>query len=187
MNTLDAAFQNIYLILIIYGIFVLIYGLLAKPGCRGKSMAIAIIDHGGLIGLAAILSMPLISPFHVDIIQVLTGIFIEIFCATVFFMSSIQIINFLRAGSNIIPGRYVWMMILCKLFFFVMNYTASDGQYGIFSDDSRLDFIKISPIISRTWYLDMIIDFIIFLNISLKCLVQKKIKAADLISTISII
>ena len=187
MNTLDAAFQNIYLIFIIYGIFILMYGLLAKPGCRGKSMAIAVIDHGSLIGLAAILSMPLISPFHVDIIQVLTGVFVEVFCAAVFFMSSIQIINFLRAGSKIIPGQYVWMMIFCKLFFFVANYMASDGQYGIFSDDSRLDFIKISPIISRTWYLDMIIDFIIFLNISLKCLVQKKIKAADLISTISII
>ena len=187
MSTLDVAFQNTQLIYGIYVALILAYGLLASPGRRRGAMAIALINHGGLIGLAVILAMPFISPFPVGMVQVLTGIFIEVFCAFVFFMSSWQIIKFLRTSAKVVPDRYLLLMILFKLSFFVANYIASDGQYGMFSDDSRIDFLTISPLLSRTWYLDLIIDFIVLLSMALRYVEQKKFRIQDWLGVLAII
>lgn len=181
MSTLNAAFQNADLIFGIYVALILSYGLIERQGRRTGAMAIAVINHGGLIGLAAILAMPFISPFPVDLVQVLTGILIEIFCAFVFFMSSWQIIKFLRTNATVISDRYLLLLIVFKLLFFITNYIASGGQYGIFSDDSRIDFLTISPFLARTFYLDMLIDFIVLLNLALRYKVQKKFRSKDLL------
>jgi hypothetical protein len=149
-------------------------------------MAIAVIDHGGLIGLAAILVIPFISPFPVDVVKVLTGIFIEVFCALIFFMSSWQIVKFLRTSAKVVPDRYVWLMILFKLSFFAANYISSGGQYGIFSDGSRIDFLTINPLLARTWYLDMLIDFIILLSITLRLLEKKKLSIQNWLQVLAI-
>lgn len=187
MSTLESAFQNVGLIFGIYGTFILAYGLLARPGRRSGAMAIALINHGGLIGLAVILAIPFISPFPVGVVQLLTGIFIEIFCAFVFFISILQIVKFLRTNAKVVPDRYLLLLILCKLFFFIANYIASGGQYGIFSDDSRIDFLMISPLLSRTWYLEMIIDFIAFCSLALLYLEQKRFRIQDKILILVII
>lgn len=186
MSTLDAAFQNTELIYGVYIALILAYGLLAPPGQRSGAMAIAVINHGGLIGLAVILVMPFISPFPVGVVQVLTGIFIEVFCAVVFFMSSLQIIKFLRTSAKVVQYRYLLLLIFFKLFFFAANYIASGGQYGIFSDDSRIDHLMISPLLARTWYLDMIIDFIVIFSIALRNLKEKKFRARDFLCILAI-
>ncbi len=187
MSTLDSAFQNAGLIFGIYATFILAYGLIAPPGRRNAAMAIALINHGGLIGLAVILAIPFISPFPVGVVEVLTGIFIEIFCAFVFFISSLQIIKFLRTNAEVVPDRYLFLLILLKLFFFIANYIASGGQYGIFSDDSRIDFLTISPLLSRTWYLELIIDFVVLLSTALLYMERKKFRVQDRIFVLAII
>jgi hypothetical protein len=187
MSTLDAAFQHAQLIFGIYIALVLAYGLLAPSGRRSGAMAIAVINHGGLIGLAVILAIPFISPFPVGMLQVAIGIVIEIFCAFVFFMSSWQIINFLRTSAKVVPDRYLLLLILFKLCFFAANYIASGGQYGIFSDDSRIDFLTISPLLGRTWYLDMIIDFTVLLSTALRYLEHKKFRIRDWLGVFAII
>jgi hypothetical protein len=180
-STLNAAFQNSSLIYGIYVALILAYGLLARPGRRIGFMAIAVINHGGLIGLAVILAIPFISPFSVGGAQVLIGIFIEVFCAVVFFMSSLQIIKFLRTKAKVIPDRYLLLLILFKLTFFIANYIASNGQYGIFADGSRIDFLIISPLLARTWYLDLFIDFIVSFSILLRYVKERKIRVQGLI------
>lgn len=187
MSTLESAFQNAELIFGIYAALILAYGFLARTGNRSGAMAIAVINHGGLIGLAVILAIPFISPFPVDVVQVLTGISIEVFCAAVFFMSSLQIIKFLRTSAKVVPDRFLLLLILVKLFFLVANYNASGGQYGIFSDDSRIDFLTISPLLARTWYLDMIIDFIVLLSIALRYYGEKKLRFQDWLCVLAII
>ncbi|MCX6131632.1 MAG: hypothetical protein NTX25_21545, partial [Proteobacteria bacterium] len=187
MSTLDAAFQSGPLIFGIFSAIVLAYGLIASRGNRRSAIAIAVINHGGLIGLAVILAIPFISPFRVSLSQVLMGLFVEAFCAIFFFMSSWQIIKFLRGTPRIIPDKYLLLLIFLKLVFFAANYIASGGQYGIFSIGSRIDFLTISPIIARTWYLDMIIDFIVLLSIALRCFEQRKIHLKDLLGVFSII
>ena len=187
MNTLDAAFQNADLIFGIYVAIILVSGLFAPPGRRRGAMAIAVINHGGLIGLAALLVIPFISPFAVDVAQLMTGLFIEVFCAFVFFMSSLQIIKFLRTKAKIVPDRILLLLILLKLFSFIANYIASGGQYGIFSDDSRIDFLRISPLIARFWYLDIIIDFIMILSTALRFIEQKIFRLRDWLSLLAII
>lgn len=187
MSTLESAFQNAGLIFWIYGTLILAYGLLASAGRRRAAMAIALINHGGLIGLAFILAVPFISPFPIGVIQLVTAIFIEVFCAFVFFISCLQIVKFLRTNAKVVQDRYLWLLILFKSFFFIANYYASGGQYGIFSDDSRIDFLTISPVLSKTWYLDMIIDFIVFCNLALLYLKQNKFRIQDKIFVLAII
>jgi hypothetical protein len=186
MSTLNAAFHNADLIFSLYVALILLYGVLARPGRRTGAMAIAVINHGGLIGLAAILAMPYISPFPVEMVKISTGILIEIFCAFVFFVSSLEIIKFLRTNAKVISDRYLLLLIFCKLLFFAANYIASGGQYGIFSDDSRIDFLTISPILARTFYLDMLLDFIILLNLALRYNVHKQFRNKDLLFFISL-
>jgi hypothetical protein len=187
MSTLDAAFQNSTLIVVIYVALILAYGLLAPNGYRRGAITIAVINHGGLIGLAVILAIPFISPFHVGLVQVLTGVFIEVFCAFIFFMSGWQIIKFLRTSARVVPDRYLLLLILFKLFFFSANYIAAGGQYGIFSDESRIDFLTLSPLLARTWYLDLIIDFIVFLSMALRFLEQRKFRGQDWLGVLAII
>jgi hypothetical protein len=187
MSTLEAAFQRADLIFYIYVAIVLVHGAFVRPGRRSGAMAIAVINHGGLIGLASTLAMPFISPFPFDTIKFLTGTFIEITCAIFFFMGSLQIVRFIRIRSNIIPDRYIFLLIFAKFIFFVANYLVSDGQYGIFSDDSRIDFLITSPLLARTLYLDMTIDFILLLSIGLRCLSQRTVRFQDLFGVLSII
>jgi hypothetical protein len=187
MSTLDAAFQNSTLIFGVYMVFVLCYGLFAPNGCRRSALAIAVINHGGLIGLAVILVMPFVSPFPVYIVQFLTGVFIELFCAIVFWVASWQIIKFLRTSARVIPDKYLILLILLKLIFFAVNYISSGGQYGIFSDSSRIDFLTLSPLLAKSWILDMIVDFIVLLNMALRYLEQKKYRFRDWLSVLAII
>jgi hypothetical protein len=187
MSTLDAAFDNSGLIFGIYSMIIIAYGLFARPGRRGGAMSIAVVNYGGLIGLAAILAMPFISPFPVDVGQWLTGVLIEIFCATVFLLGSWEIVKFLRINAVVIRDRYLILLILAKLIFFIANYIAANGQYGIFSDDSRIDFLISSPILARTWYLDLMIDFSVFMSIGLRCVSQRGVRLQDLLGVSSII
>lgn len=187
MSTLDAAFQNSTLIFGIYVVLILAYGLLVPRVYRRGAIAIAVINHGGLIGFAVILSIPIISPFPVGLSQLLTGVFIEVFCAFFFFMSSWQIIKFLRTSAKVISDRYLLLIILLKLLFFAVNYIAADGQYGIFSDSSRIDFLTLSPLIAKTWILDMIIDFILLLSMALRFLVQREYRVKDWLCVLAIV
>jgi hypothetical protein len=187
MSTLNAAFVHADLIFGIYVAIILASGLLARAGNRRSAMAIAVVNHGGLIGLATTLAMPFISPFAVEPVQLFTAVFIEIFCAAIFAMASWQIIAFLRSRAQLVPDRFVLLLVLAKLLFFLVNYSAAGGQYGIFSDDSRIDFLMISPMLARTLYLDMLIDFTVFLSIGLRCVSQREVRWADLLGVLAII
>lgn len=187
MSTLDSSFQNSQLIFGIYVALVLAYGLLAPNGYRRGAMTIAVINHGGLVGLAVMLTIPFISPFNVNLLQLLTGIFIEVFCAFIFFIFCWQIIKFLRTTAEVVPDHYLFLLILFKLLFFAANYISAGGQYGIFSDDSRIDFLTLSPLLARTWYLDMIIDVIVLLSTALRFLEQRKLRVRDCLSVLAII
>lgn len=187
MNTLEAAFKNADLIFGIYVAIVIAHGLLARSVRRRGAMAIAVINHGGLIGLASTLAMPFISPAPVDPVQFMTGAFIDIACAYIFYVFSLQIIKFIRSRAEVIDDKYIYLLIAAKFVFFVANYISAGGQYGIFSDDSRIDFLVSSPLLARTLYLDMTIDFILFMSIGLRCLSNRTVRLQDWLSVISIV
>ena len=184
MSTLIAAFYNVKLISAIYIailIFIFILGLIILlPKQRHELITLGIIDHGGLLGMAAIFAMPFISPFNVNYSDIFIGIFIEIFCAIIFLLSGLQIIKFLRTRAKIISQQRIYLLLLFKAVFFIMNYIGSGGQYGVFASDSRIDFLQISPILARTMYIDMMIDFIVLLNIGLQFATTKRIGLSKL-------
>jgi len=176
MSTLESAFHNYGLIVSIYVTMLILCALIFR---RRYLVVLAIINFRGIGGLAAILAIPLISPFQIDYLSLFTAIFIEVFCAAVFMLAGIRIIKFLRSSAKVISDQKMILLLLAKTVFFMLNYVAADGQYGIFSDDSRIDFLRISPILSRTMYLDMIIDFTVLLSVGLRCLSAKRIRWRD--------
>ena len=179
MSVLTSALQNSALILALY-VAILILQALAFAGRRRSVLTIGLINNSGLIGLAALLAVPLISPFPVDGLRLFTAVVIELFCAGVFMVAGLRIVKFLRTHARFMADRPMVWLLLAKAVFFVLNYVASEGQYGIFSDDSRIDFLVTSPLISRTRYLDELIDFVLLVNVGARCLRMRSVRLFDL-------
>lgn len=187
MSTLEAALTNVELIYLLYGLILAFYLFVSIILKRRGLLALGLINYAGLLGLAAMIALPFISPFQIDYSTLFTGIFIEIFCAGIFLIVGFRIISYLRSDAQLLSNSMLLVMLAFKVLFFVLNYIAAGGQYGIFSDDSRIDFIQTSPILARTMYLDMIIDFIVLCNITMHCLACRRIKFIDIFILLSVV
>src|SRR5450631_1118247 len=179
MSLLTSALQNSALIMAYFAAIVVLQGL-AFARQRKRVFAIGVINHAGLVGMAALLAVPIIAPFPVDGLKFLMAIMIELFCTIVFLFTGLRIVKFLKVSAKFVADRPIMWLLLAKAVFFSMNYVASGGQYGIFSDDSRIDFLVTSPTISKTRYLDGLIDFIVLCNVGARCLSTRKIRAFDI-------
>ncbi|MGB9150207.1 MAG: hypothetical protein WCB36_08160 [Burkholderiales bacterium] len=178
MSLLTAALQSSLLIVTIYSALIMLLALTARK--RGQIVALALINHAGLFGLAALLAIPVISPFHTNYLTLSLAILAELFCVYIFFLSGIGVVNFLKSRASAISDRQVVILFVAKALFFAINYFAAGGQYGIFSDDSRIDFLVTSPTLSKTRYLDGLIDFIILLGVGIRYTSLKRIRLRDL-------
>lgn len=187
MSTLDAAFNNVGQIYLIYGLILAFYLFASIILKKRGLLALGLINYAGLLGLAVMIALPIISPFQLNYSALLNGIAIEIFCAGIFLLAGYRIISFMRLDARLLSNSILLVMLAFKVTFFVLNYLAADGQYGIFSDDSRIDFIQMSPVLARTMYLDMIIDFIVLCNITMRCLACRRIKAMDVAILLSVV
>ena len=183
---LRSALSSSGLIFAVY-VVILIFSSLIFKRVKGRILALGLVNYGGLIGLAAFLSMPLYSPLPLDYQKLVCGIILEILCAGIFLYTSWKIILFVRYSAQTISYIYIYLLIILKLLFFIINYVNSGGVYGIFSNDSRLDFLTISPTIAKTRYLDWIIDFVVLLSISLECVQTRTITLKSLIAVLAII
>lgn len=152
----------------------------------GPVVALGVINQGAMFGLASLLALPIISPIPIDTVKLLAAIAIELFCAMLFVVSGLRVVRFIRSRQAIVGDRVVLLLLLAKVGFFVLNYVAADGQYGIFSDDSRIDFLTLSPTISKTRYLDGLIDFIVLLNLGARCLSTRHVRLFDFAGVLAI-
>ncbi len=168
MNAINTAFNNVSAIMLIYISILICYWLLASGSKRRYCLVTGIVNYSGLLGLSSILVMAAVSPFKIDYGIVGVGIFIELFCAAVFLYTCFKIINFIKYKAKPISNSQITLLILLKLLFLVVNYEASDGQYGIFSDSSRIDNLNISPFLAKTWLIELLIDFIVLTSLFLK-------------------
>lgn len=186
MSLLSSALQNSALIMALY-VAIVILQALAFAGRRRSVLAVGLINHSGLVGLAALLAVPLISPFSVDGWRLFAALVIELFCAAVFVVAALRIVKFLRVHAQFVADRPMVWLLLAKAVFFVLNYVAADGQYGIFSDDSRIDFLVTSPSISKTRYLDELIDFVLLVNVGARCLKMRRVRLFDLAVVLAVV
>ncbi|MEP7300804.1 MAG: hypothetical protein ABI699_04690 [Caldimonas sp.] len=152
----------------------------------GRIVVLGVIDQGAMFGLAALLALPIISPFPIDPFKLIPAIAIELFCILLFVVSGLRIVRFMRSRKAIVDDRAIALLILAKLGFFALNYAAAGGQYGIFSDDSRIDFLTLSPTISKTRYLDGLIDFVVLLNVGARCISARRVRLFDAAAVLAI-
>lgn len=173
MSTLSAAFSYIGYIYIVYFLIIIIYGMIGKIIYQGKLWVIALINIAGLIGLSSLVLIPFYSPYPIEVDKFLVVILIELICAIYFAITILRIAGFLSKNLEPLKDQQILILLFLKLVFVIANYIAAGGEYGIFSTGSRIDFIQISPIISRLWYLDMLFDFIINVSVILSCIIYK--------------
>ena len=179
-SLLVLVFENIWPIILIYVGIILFFSLLFSRTKRREIIVIGLLNYQGLLGLSVMILLPFIIPIEIEYDSLLLGIFIELFCTMVFIFSSFKIIWFLRNKAKPINDRKLAALILLKLLFFGINYVGSNGRYGIFSESSRIDHLLALPILSRSFYLELIIDFGILASLFLKINVMKRIGIYDL-------
>jgi hypothetical protein len=126
-----------------------------------------------MYGFAALLMIPYLSPYPTSAFDLARALLIEGFCVAVFLWTSLKIVDYLRSTASYISRKQLLFLIGLKGMFFAANYYASGGQYGVFSNDSRIDYLALSPFISKTRYFDGLIDFVILLGVGI-CWIKLK-------------
>lgn len=186
MSLLTIAIQNTSTIALVYFVLIVCF---AFPffGIRREVLILGLVNNGGIFGLAALPVVAFASPFAVDYGLLCISLFVDLCCLAVFLITGFRIIHFIRSTKSSISNSFIVALIATKTIFFVVNYFASNGQYGIFSDDSRIDFLTISPLISKTRYIDAMIDFGLLLAIGARCAKCRKINLFDTFGVVAVI
>lgn len=185
MSLLSILLDKFYLIIFIYLLILFVINIIFTKN-KKNVILLCIVNNGGLIGLSSIIALSFLGENDIAISTYIGSLIIEIILALFFVYTGLKIIDFLRYKDPI-NNRYIIISVGLKVFIFLVLYVAVDGQYGIFANSSRIEFLLISPALSKLRYIDAIIDFILCLAIFMKFIKYRSINLIDIIGLISVV
>lgn len=187
MTTLDIVFNNIEIYFInVLLLYILIY-IYSKTFNNNYIFTISIINNTQIFAFASIICLYLTTDKSIDVENLFIFFNVEVVCFYIFYKTSKLIIYTIGNDYNVLDKKTIVSLLLLKLVILLVNYYFSNGQYGIFSNGSRIDYFQISPLLSKILYVDILIDFMVDISIFKKIITRKSIRISDLIILLTVI